>query len=104
MGRKASKMKFVSIIMVHFAMNKKRSEMMKLSVESLLENTRYPYEFIVIDNSGSESDSMFFQRLSKEGKIHCLIKNSANMHFGYARNQGIQVANGDYICIIDNLK
>lgn len=93
---------FVSIIMTHFAMNDERSDTMVKSVTSLFESTEYPFEFIVIDNGKSRADSEFFLDLVEQGKINTYIRNADNMHFGYARNQGIALAQGDYICITDN--
>jgi glycosyltransferase involved in cell wall biosynthesis len=75
---------------------------MRSSILSLFESTIYPFELIVIDNGGSEEDSRFFLELCEQGKINTYIRNSDNMSFGYARNQGLSVAQGDYICIADN--
>lgn len=88
--------------MTHYGIDDIRSEFMRKSVTSILENTDYPYQFIVVDNGGDENASKFLQKLTQEGKIHVYIKNTENMGFGYARNQGIGMAHGDYICSIDN--
>ena len=95
-------MKFASIIITHWAMNDERSDVMVKSIASLNEVIKYPYELIVVDNGGSEEDSEFFNSLVNHGRISTYIRNSNNRHFGYARNQGIAVAQGDYIAIIDN--
>ena len=95
-------MKFASIIITHWAMNDERSDVMVKSIASLNEVIKYPYELIVVDNGGSEEDSEFFNSLVNHGRISTYIKNSNNRHFGYARNQGIAVAQGDYIAIVDN--
>ena len=96
------KPKFVSIIMVHYAQDKERSETMRKSILSLMRYTEFPYELIVIDNGGSESDTRYLNRLVDSGIIHTYIRNNNNRHFGYARNQGLQIANGQYLCIVDN--
>jgi len=83
-------------------MDDARSDIMVKSITSLIENIKYPYELIIVDNGGSEEDSQFFMDLSNKEYLHTYIKNSHNMHFGYARNQGIAVAQGDYIAIVDN--
>jgi glycosyltransferase involved in cell wall biosynthesis len=75
--------------------------MMVASIMSLLDTT-YPFELIVIDNGNSEADTQFFLDLVKAGKINTYVRNANNMHFGYARSQGLELAQGDYICIADN--
>ncbi len=94
--------KFCSIIMTHWSQNGERSEMLKASLRSLFTSTSYPFELIVIDNGGSDSDSKFLSGLCEQGKINTYIRNANNMSFGYARNQGLALAQGDYICISDN--
>jgi len=94
--------KFVSIIITHFAMDASRSANMKVSIDSLIENTDYPYELIVIDNGSDLEDSKYLLNLCSEGKITTYIRNNHNMHFAYARNQGLELAQGDYFCIADN--
>lgn len=95
-------MKFASIIITHWAMNDERSDVMVKSIVSLVQTIKYPYELIVVDNGGSEEDSQFLIEMTNKGHISTYIKNSNNRHFGYARNQGIAMAQGDYIVIIDN--
>lgn len=93
---------FTSIILVHYAMTEKRSEIMMTSIASLFENTNSPFELIVVDNGGSKADSEFFFDLVEKKEINFYIKNAENMHFGFARNQGLAIAQGDYLCIVDN--
>lgn len=94
--------KFCSIIITHYHQDDERSETMQRSVMSLIENTRYPYELTIVDNGNSEADSLFILELVKMGKVNTYIRNAENMHFGYARNQGYAMSDGDYICIADN--
>lgn len=95
-------MRFASIIVTHWAMDDERSTTMIKSLTSLVDVIKYPYELIVVDNGGSEEDSQFLTEMTNKGYISTYIKNSNNRHFGYARNQGIAVAQGDYIAIVDN--
>ena len=94
--------KFASIIMVHYAQDGVRSATMRASLKSLFESTSYPFELIVIDNGGSMEDSHFLLDLCGQGKITHYIRNYDNLHFGFSRNQGLALAQGDYICIADN--
>ena len=95
-------MKFASIIVTHYSSHDERSEIMRQSIQSLLDNTNYPYELIVVDNGGSTKDSQWLLELASQHKINCYVRNANNMHFGFARNQAIALANGDYIVIADN--
>jgi glycosyltransferase involved in cell wall biosynthesis len=92
-----------SIIVTHWGMDELRSKMLKTSLESLIETTKHlPVEIIVIDNGSNENDSVYLQNLVDMSKINCLIINSENMGLGMARNQGIALASGNYVCIADN--
>ena len=82
--------------------NYTRSKLMKAHMRTLLENTEYPYELIVVDNGGNPDDTDYFLELVRQKKITTLIRNADNMLFGYGRNQALPMATGDYICIMDN--
>jgi len=94
--------KFCSIIFTHFGTNTERSQTMRKSLLSLIEHVKYPYELIVVDNGPNEKDSSFFLDMLENKRIHVYVKNMHNMHFGYARNQGVALSRGEYICIVDN--
>lgn len=95
--------KIISIIVTHYGSSVDRSNYMRRSIDSLIETTRnLPCEIIVIDNGGNTEDSKWLLDLNTNGKINVYIRNSVNMSFGYARNQGLRLSNGDYICIADN--
>lgn len=94
--------KFCSIIITNFSVSGERNETFIRSLESLWSNTTYPYELIVVDNGGSDKTSQWLLGKTHSGRIHSYIRNTNNMHFGYARNQGFALSNGQYICIADN--
>lgn len=96
------KNKFASIIISHYGMNQERSNLMRSSISSLLDNTRYPFELIVIDNGPNLEDTKFLSEMAAIGQITTYIRNSNNMHFGWARNQGLSVAQGEYLVVADN--
>jgi glycosyltransferase involved in cell wall biosynthesis len=75
---------------------------MKKTLESLKMYTKLPYELIMVDNGGNIEDSKFLLDLTDKGDINTYIRNHNNMHFGFGRNQGLRVCNGDYIAICDD--
>jgi glycosyltransferase involved in cell wall biosynthesis len=95
-------MKFCSLILTHYGSTKERSELMKLSVKSLIDSLDYPTELIVVDNGNVPEDSNYLLDLTTLGLVQLYIRNANNMHFGYARDQGIDLCHGEYICIVDN--
>lgn len=93
----------VSIIITHWAQNEGRSEIMRVSFESLFRSLAPDSaEVIVIDNGGSLEDSKWLLEHANVGNIACYIRNRKNLHFWYARNQGLRLAQGDYLVIADN--
>ena len=95
-------MKYASIIVTHYGSTPERSQLMRKSIESLLATLDYPSEIIVVDNGDVLEDSKYLLDLATQGKIQHYLRNTTNMSFGYARNQGFKLADGDYICISDN--
>ena len=95
-------MKFTSIIITHYGSTPERSEIMRKSLDSLFSTLDYPSEVIVVDNGNVLEDSRHLLDLTTQGKIQHYVRNTDNLHFGYARNQGIKLADGDFICICDN--
>lgn len=98
---------YVSIILCHFSNrdddNKEsRSEMLKRSLESLWDNTKFPAELIVIDNGGNPDDSDYLLQKTRKGLINTYVRNKENMYFGWAWNQGVKLATGDYLCLTCN--
>lgn len=91
----------VSIIVTHWAQDQERSETMRKSLMSLVLTAREA-EIIVVDNGDSWEDSRDLLQLADDGDIACYVRNRKNMHFGYARNQGIKMATGEYLVVSDN--
>ena len=93
----------VSIIVVHWAQNEFRSQKMRECIVSLIQTTGLSFpEILVVDNGGNYEDSQFLLDQTNDGNISCYIRNRKNMSFGFARNQGLKMATGEYICISDN--
>lgn len=96
-------MKYTSIIFTHWGMNDFRSKLMRESVTSLITTTQHlPVEVIAVDNGSSIEDSKFLLELTQKGDIQCYIRNSNNLGFGFSRNQGLGVAKGEFLGIVDN--
>lgn len=90
-----------SIVFTHWAMNEERSNQMRDSIYSLME-TADGAEIIVVDNGEDISDSMFLLDLCHQGKVASYTRYRKNMHFYYARNDGLKRASRDYFVISDN--
>ena len=107
-------MKYASIILCHYAQADDfgetrarrcgftRSQMLRMTLETLTVNTDYPAEIIVIDNGGSPDDTDYLVQKTREGLINTLVRNRENTHFAYAWNQGLRLATGDYLCFTCN--
>lgn len=93
----------ISIIFVHYGVNEARSRLGRESFESLYESVKHlPVEMIVVDNGGNLEDSKFFLEAVEHKKITHYVRNADNLWFGYARNQGLDLSTGEFICIVDN--
>ena len=95
--------RYTSIIIASHIPNADRATMFSACLRTLIETTKdSPVEIIIVDNGGNLLISNFLDGLLNNREIQCLIRNSENMHFGFARNQGIAMAKGKYIVIADN--
>lgn len=93
----------VSIVFTHWAQNQLRSDLMRKSMESLLETTQgQDVEIIVVDNGGNIDDSWYLLNLCDHKEIASYTRYRENMHFAYARNDALVRATGDYIVVSDN--
>lgn len=79
----------------------KRSDLLRRCIESLLKNTDYPAEIIVMDNGGDPDDSEYLLSRAREGKI-THVRFPSNMHFAYAWNYGAKLATGKYLSFVCN--
>ena len=79
-----------------------RSNLLIEHMDSLIKQTKYPHELIIVDNGGNPDDSDYLVDFVRRGLANIYIRNKDNMCFGYARNQALKLATGDYIVIMDN--
>ena len=104
---------YVSIIVCHYAKyddfgekrrrgGPSRSDMLRITMQSLEANTEYPAELIVVDNGGDPDDSDYLLARTRRDAINTYIRYKENMNFAFAWNQGAKVATGDYLCFTCN--
>jgi GT2 family glycosyltransferase/glycosyltransferase involved in cell wall biosynthesis/2-polyprenyl-3-methyl-5-hydroxy-6-metoxy-1,4-benzoquinol methylase len=75
----------------------------KLCLESLLSNTEYPeYEVIVVDNASSDGTPAYLRYLARRQPRVQLILNNENYGFARANNQGLEMARGDILILLNN--
>ncbi|WP_420070670.1 glycosyltransferase [Syntrophus gentianae] len=88
----------VSIILV----TQNRLDFTKKCVNSIRRHTRQPYELIFVDNASKDSTVKWLKRQVKENKGSRLIENKENVGHIKGRNQGLNIAQGEYIVLLDN--
>jgi GT2 family glycosyltransferase/glycosyltransferase involved in cell wall biosynthesis len=78
-------------------------EFTKLCIESVLRNTEYPnYELIIVDNASSDGSQAYLLDLSKHYSHIKFVFNTYNYGFARANNQGIGLASGEYLVLLNN--
>ncbi|HOW27088.1 MAG TPA: glycosyltransferase family 2 protein [Elusimicrobiota bacterium] len=70
---------------------------LKNCVESIRKNTNVPYELIFVDNASKDGTDKYL-RTVKDAKI---ISNPENLAFARGNNQGVMVASGDRILMLN---
>ncbi|MGE5409582.1 MAG: glycosyltransferase family 2 protein [Clostridiales bacterium] len=85
----------VSIIIVNF----NGLDLLRNCLNSLIEYTNeLNYEIIVVDNASGNS----IDQICSDYKNVILLKNDTNIGFAPANNQGIKIAKGKYILLLNN--
>lgn len=79
-----------------------RLEYTRTTLNSLLNNTNYPYELIVIDNGSQPDTKNYLISQHEKGYISRLILNRNNIGKANANNLGWIQATNDYVCTVEN--
>jgi glycosyltransferase involved in cell wall biosynthesis len=75
----------------------------RLCVASLFRHTRRPWELIAIDNGSTDGTSTYLAGIQDAAPVPVtIISNARNVGFPAACNQGLKVARGDYLVLLNN--
>lgn len=79
-------------------------ETTKRCVESIIRHTEYPYRLIIIDNGSNEPTKSYLQSLLGDKRISkiTVFRNEKNLGAAPAFNQGMKMAKGNYILLLNN--
>jgi GT2 family glycosyltransferase/glycosyltransferase involved in cell wall biosynthesis len=75
----------------------------RLCLESVLRNTEYAnFEIIVVDNQSTDGTPTYLRHLAAHQAHVTPILNAENRGFAGANNQGIAIASGEYLVLLNN--
>ncbi len=94
-----SKAAFVSIVVVTYN-NLDLTKLCLASIDSYTTGVRY--EIIVVDNASADETPKYLEDFAKNRKDVKLILNQDNLGFSKANNQGLNLATGDYLVVLNN--
>jgi GT2 family glycosyltransferase len=89
---------FVSIVILTYNQLDKTQS----CLDSIHRYTTAPYEVIVVDNHSTDGTPQFLQKWKRLSKNHKVILNKKNKGFAGGNNQGIKVAKGEYVVLLNN--
>jgi GT2 family glycosyltransferase len=70
---------------------------------ALMGRTRPPWELIIIDNGSTDGTAAYLAGIHDRAAVPVtVISNSSNLGFPAAINQGLQVARGEYLVLLNN--
>jgi GT2 family glycosyltransferase/glycosyltransferase involved in cell wall biosynthesis len=75
----------------------------RMCLDSIRARTEYPrYEIVVVDNGSSDGTAEYLRQAAAESRDTKVILNSENRGFAAANNQGLAVARGEILCLLNN--
>lgn len=92
---KVESMKFSVIVPLY-----NKSEYVVRTLNSIFAQTCGDYETIVVDD-GSTDDSLQVARQAVVGHHDCNVVSQTNAGVAAARNRGVEMAQGEYVCFLD---
>jgi len=75
------------------------AETLKEAIDSVLNQTLIDFEFIIINDASNDNSELIIKSYDDPRIIY--IKNSCNKYLGPSLNEGIKIAQGDYIVRMD---
>lgn len=72
------------------------------AITSVVNQTYDNWELIIIDDGSTDSTCSIAESFSNEDKRIRIVKNPINMGVAKTRNRGFDLANGDYIALLDS--
>ena len=70
------------------------------AIQSVLAQTFTDYELVIVDD-GSEDNSADVAAKVIEGHVNCRLMKQENEGVSVARNNGVSVSQGEYLCFLD---
>ncbi len=86
--------KFTSIVILTY----NQLDYTKITIDSIRKHTKKPYEIIVIDNA-SRDGTVEYLKAQKDIRA---IFNEENLGFPAGCNQGVEIAKGEYVVLLNN--
>ncbi|MCA9400231.1 MAG: glycosyltransferase family 2 protein [Candidatus Omnitrophica bacterium] len=88
-------------------------EMTRQCIDSILQNTKFPYRLILIDNASDQPTKEYLENLAhqweqnkgqtpKKGVCLLIIRNEENVGNTAAVNQGLSASDAAFVCNLDN--
>lgn len=99
LAREKNKINLISLIVVTYN-NLGLTKECILSIQKNLNQSSY--EIIIVDNCSNDGTQDFLTQLSLSGENIKLILNNDNKGFAAANNQGLEIANGEYLVLLNN--
>lgn len=69
-----------------------------LGLDSIIAHADVPYEVVIVDNGSTDDTARLLERVDGAR----VLRNAANVGFGKACMQGVERAQGEYLCFINN--
>jgi glycosyltransferase involved in cell wall biosynthesis len=76
-------------------------EYLERSIESVLNQTFYDFELIVVDDGSNDNSIQIIKKFMERDKRIILVEQS-NQYAGIARNNGMKIAKGEYLLFLDS--
>jgi GT2 family glycosyltransferase/tetratricopeptide (TPR) repeat protein/glycosyltransferase involved in cell wall biosynthesis len=74
----------------------------RLCLDSIRAHTPLPHELILVDNASTDGTLEYFRSLAAKQNNVVVIRNSLNLGFAAGNNQGLAIAKGECVVLLNN--
>ena len=88
----------IAIVIVSY----NRLDMLEQCLAAIRNNTKYPYELVLVDNGSDRETRTFIRGQEDRGDVRCIFRTANNEGFARGYNTGLALVDNEYLVVLNN--